>query len=555
MTTSSSGEAPLRSIVRIEYEMMTSDEVRRGSVLAVTAPVSWLRGERAPTPDGSLDPRLGAITTRIHCDTCGGQLKTKTNEAIATVFDHANYTCPGHMGYIELPVPVYTPVTLGVLFDVLRAFCYSCGAALLTPIRRRRTLALARRATSMLERIRLLKEAAGPMCYACTVMQPEYTLATGSSLAPDGTTGHEWYPLRASFAGRADLPKASPTPDAYKREPYVVTGARARVVLDTVCARTCDWLARETNAFDGSVERIRAFFDSLLLTALPVLPPCARPCIEHNGELKSMHDLTTKYDRILSATAKLAAFMASHGVPGPALPSFTYMSHYVREANSFSAQLQFYIDATIQQTATMTAPDGVPQQAFKQLTSLAASLKGKEGFFRQNLMGKRGNFSARSVITPDPNLPFDTIALPAVLATVLTIPERVTAANRYMLEALCEQRLVGDSYATLATRSIYDEHGLNGRVLAQYPYVRSRDGPLELGQIVERPLRDGDVVVFNRQPTLHMPSMQGVRVRFQRRKTIAFGVSKTKPFNADFDGDEMYDGGGAAPEPRRGAGL
>ena len=90
-----------------------------------------------------------------------------------------------------------------------------------------------------------------------------------------------------------------------------------------------------------------------------------------------------------------------------------------------------------------------------------------------------------------------------------------------------------------STRSLFDEDGLNQVNLKRQPYSVQRNGHLRLGMIVERSLQDGDVVIFNRQPTLHGPSMQALRVLVQPRSSFAFGLSKTKPFNADFDGDEV----------------
>jgi DNA-directed RNA polymerase II subunit RPB1 len=121
------------------------------------------------------------------------------------------------------------------------------------------------------------------------------------------------------------------------------------------------------------------------------------------------------------------------------------------------------------------------------------------------------------------------------MADVLTIPERVTSLNREELEEICAEPVV----ARASTRSLFSADGTGCRNLRANPFNMKYDGRLVVGSIVERPLRRGDVVLLNRQPTLHGPSMQAVRVIPQRRNTVAFGLSKTSPFNADFDGDEM----------------
>merc|ERR1719450_1584193 len=166
------------------------------------------------------------------------------------------------------------------------------------------------------------------------------------------------------------------------------------------------------------------------------------------------------------------------------------------------------------------------------LKAIKARLKGKEGRIRGNLMGKRVDFSARTVITPDPNLRIDQVGVPRTIAQNLTFPEIVTPFNIDKMQALVRR---GNSQYPGAKYIIRDT---GERIDLRY-HPKSSDLHLQCGYKVERHIRDGDLVVFNRQPTLHKMSMMGHRVKVLPWSTFRMNLSDTSPYNADFDGDEM----------------
>merc|ERR1719450_1614167 len=166
------------------------------------------------------------------------------------------------------------------------------------------------------------------------------------------------------------------------------------------------------------------------------------------------------------------------------------------------------------------------------LKAIKARLKGKEGRIRGNLMGKRVDFSARTVITPDPNLRIDQVGVPRSIAQNLTFPEIVTPFNIDKMQALVRR---GNSQYPGAKYIIRDT---GERIDLRY-HPKSSDLHLQCGYKVERHIRDGDLVVFNRQPTLHKMSMMGHRVKVLPWSTFRMNLSDTSPYNADFDGDEM----------------
>ena len=147
-------------------------------------------------------------------------------------------------------------------------------------------------------------------------------------------------------------------------------------------------------------------------------------------------------------------------------------------------------------------------------------------------MGKRVDFSARTVITPDPNIKIDQLGVPYKIAMNLTFPDIV---NKYNIHKLTECVRNGPNKYPGA-KSIKLKS--NGNTIS-LQYVDRNSIQLEYGDIVHRHLKDDDTVLFNRQPSLHKMSMMAHRVKVMKYNTFRLNVSVTKPYNADFDGDEM----------------
>ncbi|CAK7568231.1 MAG: hypothetical protein SEPTF4163_006216 [Sporothrix epigloea] len=175
-------------------------------------------------------------------------------------------------------------------------------------------------------------------------------------------------------------------------------------------------------------------------------------------------------------------------------------------------------------------------------------LEKKEGLFRKNMMGKRVNFAARSVISPDPNIETNEIGVPPVFARKLTYPEPVTSHNFKELQ----QAVINGTDIWPGASAIENENGqvvnLRGKspedrmALANQLLAPSTSGNFSnmRGKKVYRHLSNGDVVLMNRQPTLHKPSIMGHRVRvLPGEKTIRMHYANCNTYNADFDGDEM----------------
>ncbi|KAI1070468.1 hypothetical protein LB507_007022 [Fusarium sp. FIESC RH6] len=190
----------------------------------------------------------------------------------------------------------------------------------------------------------------------------------------------------------------------------------------------------------------------------------------------------------------------------------------------------------IQGAAAKRNEDGIKQK-----------LEKKEGLFRKNMMGKRVNYAARSVISPDPNIETNEIGVPPVFAKKLTYPEPVTSHNfRDMQQAVINgvDKWPGafaienenGQIVNLRNKSVDDRVSLANQLLAP----TSSNAARTRNKKVYRHLTNGDVVLMNRQPTLHKPSIMGHRVRvLPGEKTIRMHYANCNTYNADFDGDEM----------------
>ena len=254
----------------------------------------------------------------------------------------------------------------------------------------------------------------------------------------------------------------------------------------------------------------------MIITVLPVAPPPVRPSIVMDSTRRQEDDLTFEYMNILKCNEHLT----QNDERGAA-------SHVI---NDQLMLLQFHVATLINNE--MPGQPVSRHRSGRQLKALRARLKGKEGRLRGNLVGKRVDFSARTVITPDPILSLDQLGVPRTIALNLTFPEIVTSLNIDKMRRLVQN---GPTIWPGAKTIIRDDG-----TSIDLRYLKKRtDAHLEPGYKVERHLADDDFVLFNRQPSLHKMSIMGHRVKVLPYSTFRLNLSVTSPYNADFDGDEM----------------
>ena len=256
--------------------------------------------------------------------------------------------------------------------------------------------------------------------------------------------------------------------------------------------------------------------DWMIIQVLPVAPLCVRPSVVMFGTTRNQDDLTHKLADIVKWNNQLKRNEENGAA-----------AHIINEDVKM---LQYHV-ATLFDNDIPGLPKAT-QKSGRPLKSIKQRLKGKEGRIRGNLMGKRVDFSGRTVITPDPNLRIDQVGVPRTIAQNLTFPEIVSPLNIDNLRELVER---GPNQYPGARYIIRDD---GTRIDLRFN-PRPADLHLQPGYKVERHMRDGDAVVFNRQPTLHKMSMMCHRVKVLPWSTFRLNLSVTTPYNADFDGDEM----------------
>jgi DNA-directed RNA polymerase II subunit RPB1 len=252
----------------------------------------------------------------------------------------------------------------------------------------------------------------------------------------------------------------------------------------------------------------------MICTVLPVPPPAVRPSVRTETGQRMEDDLTHKLNDIVKYNLAIKSRIEKNCTK--------------EQIAMQTMMLQYHVATLVDNQIPGMSPS--VQRTGRPLRSLFERLKSKEGRIRGNLMGKRVDFSARTVITPDPNISIDEIGVPVKIAMNLTFPDVVNEYNKEMLTQLVRNgpgKYPGAKY--VKKRDPYRTIRLKNMDTSQIN--------LEIGDVVDRHLINGDYVLFNRQPSLHKMSMQGHRVRVMPFDTFRLNVCVTKNYNADFDGD------------------
>ena len=330
------------------------------------------------------------------------------------------------------------------------------------------------------------------VCPSSGTPQPQYRL--------------EGMKITAEFKQRGE---EDSLPEGGERK-QVITAEKALSIVKNISDEDCHILGLDPE---------HAHPSWFILQVMPVPPHPVRPSVAFDSSTRSEDDLTVKLMEIVRTNKNLQR-QEQNGAPQHVIGEFTELLQY---------HIMTFMDNTVAGMPRAITRSGRP------IKSISERLKGKAGRIRGNLMGKRVDFSARTVITPDPNLMLDELGVPWSIALNMTYPERVTPYNIKRLERLVENGPhppPGETGAKYIIRE--DGQRMDLRFLK-----KASDKRLEYGYSVERHMINGDCVLFNRQPSLHKMSIMGHRVRIMPYSTFRMNISVTPPYNADFDGDEM----------------
>uniref|UniRef100_A0A914IDK2 DNA-directed RNA polymerase subunit n=1 Tax=Globodera rostochiensis TaxID=31243 RepID=A0A914IDK2_GLORO len=496
-----------RKVVGVKFTAGSSELIRQAAHLQIFSNRLYedVQGKWQPAPFGPLDTRLGTFQQAIMCSTCGLKLDN----------------CVGHFGFIDLEYPVFHVGFFRLVIQTLQCICKACSRTLLQGEQKEALLRQALtpnldylRKKALHKRMLALSKKC-TLCAHCGLLNGVVKKAVGAILkiAHAEPIGPETV---TDFVNAQQ--RGSGAEGERQREVGQLMGSAKYNLLDPL--KVLD-IFRKIDAKDipflmiGSDECKHPV--NFLTQRIPVPPVCIRPSVV--SVLKSgsnEDDLTMKLTEIMLINDILKKHKRD-GAP---------MKTVAETWDHLQIQCALYINSEL---------SGLPpeMQPKKFLRSFAQRLKGKEGRFRGNLSGKRVDFSGRTVISPDPNLKIDQVGVPRHIATTLTFPEVVCRANIELMRQLVRN---GDSVHPGANLYI-DKTGFKRFLRFGNREKIARD--LQIGDIVERHLNDDDVVLFNRQPSLHKISIMAHRVKVMPYRTFRFNECACTPYNADFDGDEM----------------
>lgn len=466
----------------VQFGLLSAEQTRRMATVTVSNPNIMHRG--TPQTGAVNDLLMGSIDRRLTCSTCGGDVRT----------------CQGHPGVIELGAPVYSIGFLDATLKCLRSVCYFCSRLLVSEAE---AAALAGNAELVGKRLFLAVYQAARTrrrCAHCHGPQPAYQRVVN-------TIRVEW-PAEAAELFEDEAERAEVTA-------RVFTSIEAHSILDAIPDGDCRLMGFST-AFAHPRDMVQ--------DVCHVIPPIARPAIMQStgSRIRGQDDITHCLQSILKRSIDLKASMAAAGWDRTRTPT----PELVDRLGKLQADVFAMVNNSVRGNRQAVQRSGAP---FK---SLVCRIRGKEGRIRGNLNGKRVDFSARSVVSPDPVMAVDEVGVPEAIALELTLQERVTHAN----VAELRQRVLAGARRLDGAQSVIARDG----TVTQLEYCADRAAiGLVPGMVVERYMRDGDVVVFNRQPSLHKFSIMAHRARIMPGSTLRLNLSCTTAYNADFDGDEM----------------
>ncbi|EDO36291.1 predicted protein [Nematostella vectensis] len=493
-----------KKISHINFGMFSPEQMQQYSHLQCISKNLYNQDNtRTPVPYGVLDPHMGTCSKDRMCETCGKGLAD----------------CVGHYGYIDLELPVFHVGHFRSTIIILQCVCKNCCRVLLPPAEKKQFLD--------------------------TLKKPNI-----SSLAKKG--------MKKKIVEKCK--KISHCPYCEDLNGFVRKVGLMKIVHEKykTTRKIVDPIISDfQSSFDVALENNKELSPLLpkaqeVLNPLRVLdifqqiPEQDYPLLMFSPGMSHPHDLIMR--RILAPPVCIRPSVISELASGSneddvtmKLTEIVFLNDVIRKHRSVGAKVQMIMedwDFLQLQCALYINSEmsGIPlnMQPKKGTRGFVQRLKGKQGRFRGNLSGKRVDFSGRTVISPDPNLRIDQVAVPIHVAKVLTYPERVTQSNLKLMK-----QLVLNGADQHPGANFIQQRETNTKRFLKYGNRKLIAKQLKIGDTVERHLIDGDVVLFNRQPSLHKLSIMAHLATVRPHRTFRFNECVCTPYNADFDGDEM----------------
>jgi DNA-directed RNA polymerase beta' subunit len=480
------------------------------------------------TGHGSVyDERMGPTTeTNTSCVTCGKNSKD----------------CPGHFGHIEFNEYIIHPLYYKSVVSFLRCFCIQCNRLLITADQVELCGLSVYKSERRFEKI-IDKLEKIDICCHCDHPQPRITYSQSDN------TITMVYKENVNITQNEGDDKSKKLKKNESKISIALTVDEINKLFDAIS---------DDDVILCGFDPTRIHPRNLILSVFPVIPPCARPFVLADGNICD-DDLTNQ----------LLEIIKSNNILAPDDKDVVDEKRDVKKQKAIQS-LKFRVLTYYNNSAGKAKhpTNGRPIKGIKE------RITGKEGQIRNNLMGKRVEFSGRTVIGPDPTLKFGWMGIPEEIAKELTIPERVTSFNKDYLSDIVNNSkanfiIKNDTRINLkyamfrrGTELLYgdvvirgenefnvtngnitlmegDQVRRDGIIIPKIVYPKKKIIDLSNGDVVHRHLRHGDTILLNRQPTLHKGSMIAMKINVLKGKTFRMNLATTKSFNADFDGDEM----------------
>lgn len=459
---------PEFEVLDISYSIISHEELEKIAVF-----------EAKNTEDEGLysvnDPRNGTVDSHVMCSTCNLD----------------NLECPGHVGIIKLVEPILHPLFRREVVDILTSICGSCGGLLLPydTIKEKGFLNLPGS-----DRLRQIAEASKGLPCRRNVLEKD---EDGEDIQREGDEKEEGIiPCITNPIYQTNKLKETGN-IYYTREKKNKTSENIRTVQEV--AMILDSISKEDAeilGFTGDSHPSR-----FIMRSIPIIPLCARAPVIQDGMLVK-DDLTSIYKDIIRFNIELGKNDLSESDRKNKVKSMIFsIEHMINNSDKKYGQGK--------------------KKVYK---SLVDRIQGKEGLIREAIMGKRVNFSARTVLGPDPTLRFGQIRIPRVMAPYLSQHEIITPENLRKMTTLLRTGRV--TYITPNSGKFAGKRiKVNSKIQKEHTLV--------IGDEIDRWLQNGDWVVFNRQPTLHKQGIMGYEVVLGDPLTIGMHLGYTKQHNAD----------------------
>lgn len=450
--------------------------------------------------------------------------------------------CAGHFGLIRfatrtetgdiVETPIYHPLMIRDIIKVLNSVCNCCGALMVTreylaekkidrlsgPARLTEIEAVAKKmkCVEKVEHRQSLACGDGKTCASGEAKEHMVTEGPLKKCVPnpiyitEGASDKDFITYyvdkrdKVTRGGRKARENEGPAVGAYSR-----TVDEVFCILDAISDKDAELMGFRT--YRGAHPR------NMIMRGWMVTPPSSRPPKVQDSEFKP-HNITIAYQDIVKAKLEI-----DNIIKGTVSKKRTKVRTDKSEKNALDAARTKLFKTVYKLLENKDSSRGRGSH----LIPLSQLIQGKEALVRNMMMGKRGDFCGRSVLAGDPSLKFGEISIPLKFAKVLTQAEHVTTFNIDRLRALHKNG-----------RLTHIELGVAHKQLRKFRRPILPSDVIRVGDIVERWLQDGDIVIFNRQPTLHKESMMAYRVIVKDQLVIGLHMSPSGPHNYDFDGDE-----------------